>query len=273
MMKLKLRHFIHLLFWRTSLPFVLHGRFSQNVQCTITKRQTHPRAHTTIQTFKPLPTHQDYLTELEQQNNKTVVIVGAGVGGLAVASRLASSLSKIRQENGYRSNTRVVVLEKNGEEWNGGRCGSFNIDVDGFGSFRHERGPSLLLLKDEYLKLFTDCLDKRAEDYGLDMVPCAPAYQVVFDDGDRIHLGFPKIMENQSYVNSTLISILQERSRQRMNDLEDNGFAKWEEYLRITDAYLNCGLPNFIEQKLDLSSFPAFLHESFRDGAKVRRIQ
>ena len=73
--------------------------------------------------------------------------------------------------------------------------GSFDTFVDGVGIFRHERGPSLLLLKDEYERLFEECGKRIAEgtpqarSYGLDMKQCVPAYQVVFDDGDRVSVG------------------------------------------------------------------------------------
>ncbi len=51
----------------------------------------------------------------------------------------------------------VVVLEKNERKLAGGRYGCFDIEIDGVGTFRHERGPSLLLLRREYKGLFADC--------------------------------------------------------------------------------------------------------------------
>ena len=215
---------------------------------------------------------------IENEKCKTIVIVGAGVGGLAIASRLASSLlNPIQQQQQHGINTtttiKLIVLEKNNEDWIGGRCGSFHIQLDGYGSFRHERGPSLLLLQDEYQSLFQDCTNhtKHALDYGLHIVPCIPAYQVVFEDGDVYHLGFPMNVSwnTSSTMDNHEISLLQERTERRMNDIEIQGLSKWKEYMQITDTYLNCGLPNFIEEQLDLSSFPAFLRESLRDGAKA----
>jgi phytoene dehydrogenase-like protein len=47
------------------------------------------------------------------------------VGGLATAARIKSSLP---------STTEVLILEKNGREQLGGRCGSFNVTV-GNGTF------------------------------------------------------------------------------------------------------------------------------------------
>lgn len=182
---------------------------------------------------------------------KTVVVVGGGVGGLATAARIASSTS---------SNTKVLILEKNSVV--GGRCGSFTVSTPK-GDFRHERGPSLLLLKDVYLDLFTECSSdkKDASDYGLEMKQCSPAYQVVFDDGECIDLGFP--------ATDSSVAAAETKSRLQMDSYEPNGAIKWDEYMQIMAAYLDCGLPNFIEERLELTSFPAFLYEALRDRAKA----
>lgn len=182
---------------------------------------------------------------------KHVVVVGGGVGGMSIAARIASSSTQ-------ESPCRVTLLEKNSRDMLGGRCGSFDVTVSGYdGPFRHERGPSLLLLKQVYEDLFTDCTDgvKTASDYGLDIVQCTPAYQVVFDDGDRIELGYPG---NDS-----------EECIAKMNRLEENGYEKWKEYMAACSAFLDCGLPNFIEERLDLPSFPAFIYEALRGGGKA----
>ena len=180
-----------------------------------------------------------------------VIVVGGGVGGLAVASRIAS-VSDVCQ---------VIVLEKN--KFLGGRCGSFAVATDK-GTFRHERGPSLLLLKGVYDELFRDCSPgKSARDYGLDIKQCIPAYQVVFEDGDRIDLGFPKACNQQEMKELELKSIA------KMESYEANGASKWDEYMVSAAAFLDCGLPNFIEEKFDLASFPAFLREALRGFGKA----
>jgi phytoene dehydrogenase-like protein len=179
-----------------------------------------------------------------------------GVGGLATAARIASS-------SGLPTKTKVILLEKNSPESVGGRCGSFTSDVKGIGSFRHERGPSLLLLKDVYMNLFEDC-GKTAKDYGLSFAQCKPAYQVIFDDGDMIQLGFPITSDPE-------LKALEGISREKMNSFETDGAVKWDAYMKSTSAFLNCGLPNFIEERLDLKSFPAFIKEALRDGLKVRK--
>lgn len=212
------------------------------------------------------------------------------MGGLATAARIASQVPTAE----------ITVLEKNGLDKVGGRCGSFTVDnIDGVvGSFRHERGPSLLLLKEEYKQLFAECCpptttssttttaaksttsqhSNAAQDYGLTIQQCIPAYQVVFDDGDTISLGFPRSKCTSTSTSLTLdeikqIQVLEQRSIAKFNSLETNGFMKWTDYLNTCSAYLDCGLPNFIENKLHLPSFPSFLYESLRENGKRWPLQ
>ena len=180
---------------------------------------------------------------------KHVVVVGGGVGGLATACRIAAQL---------KDTVKVTILEKNAVV--GGRCGSFSVTLDKGHQFRHERGPSLLLLPQVYQQLFLDC-GTTAEQMGLHIKRCVPAYQVVFDDGARINLGFPQ--GHSKMCDDEL------ESRQIMNSFEPNGAEKWDAYMRTCEAYLDCGLPNFIEERLDLPSFPAFIRESLRDFGKA----
>lgn len=186
----------------------------------------------------------------EAGERQRVVVVGGGVGGLAVASRIASNSKEAE----------VVVLEKN--SFLGGRCGSFEVQTEK-GRFRHERGPSLLLLKDVYEDLFRDTTGGSRAAFGLDIVQCVPAYQVVFDDGDRIELGYPT---GDSPAAEMALST------QKMNRYEVDGAAKWDEYMRACAAFLDCGLPNFIEERLEITSFPAFLWEALRESGKVNLL-
>lgn len=188
-------------------------------------------------------------------NGYTVAVVGGGVGGLATASRIASSPD-------LPLSAKVILVEKNSSEKKmiGGRCGSFYRNTEE-GTFRHERGPSLLLLKDVYLELFSDC-GRNAKEFGLDMVQCAPAYQVVFEDGESIMLGFPQGGDEN-------VQAMEKKSREQMNSFETDGASKWDEYMTSTSAFLDCGLPNFIEERLDLASFPSFIIEALKGGLKV----
>lgn len=200
-------------------------------------------------------------TTSNESGSPTIAIVGAGVGGLSIASRIASSPQ-------LPPSARVVVVEKNSREMVGGRCGSFTRNVSGLGQFRFERGPSLLLLKDVYLDLFRDC-GRDAKDFDLQIEQCAPAYQVVFDDGEAIQLGFPAGVATMNNLDDDL-KTLEAISRQKMNEYESHGSERWDEYMRSCEAFLDCGLPNFIEESLDLKSFPNFIIEATRDGFKVK---
>ena len=213
----------------------------------------------------------EYATDKNNENAPIhVVVLGGGVGGLAIASRLATC----KTETSEPRSIRVTILEKNAET--GGRCGSFDVTVPNLAGgiadepktlvFRHERGPSLLLLPQMYQQLFTDVTrgSKVAQDFGLSMKQCVPAYTVVFDDGDRIDLGFPRdagddLQPYNEHNNS--IQRLNSESRTMMNQFELNGAQKWDDYMRLCRAYLECGLPNFIEERLDLKSFPNFILE------------
>jgi len=188
----------------------------------------------------------------DDTKKKKVVIVGGGIGGLATAARIQSMLP----------NCEVTIVEKNAEI--GGRCGSFSLALENGGTFRHERGPSLLLLPDVYREVFTSCSKsgKTAEDYGLKMAQCVPAYQVVFEDGSRLNVGFPRLATEK-------MSLEEVESRRIMDSLEPDGSIKWDDYMRATSAFLDCGLPNFIEERLDLGSFPSFLQEALRDFGKA----
>jgi hypothetical protein len=200
-----------------------------------------PKAHTSLKATK-------YDSDTSGTGTK-VVVVGGGVGGLSVASRIASSFP-----------CQVSVVEKN--SYVGGRCGSFDATIENVGTFRHERGPSLLLLPDVYRDVFQDCTGQPAGEYGLVLDQCIPAYQIVFEDGDSIEVGFPR-------ESGTEMTAAEKTSRQKMNNYETDGAEKWDEYMRATSAFLDCGLPNFIEERFDLLSFPAFLIEALREFGKV----
>lgn len=194
-----------------------------------------------------------------------VVIVGGGVGGLALASRLAKLMGSSSLSSTSSSPCNITLLEKNADV--GGRCGSIHVQV-GDNTFRHERGPSLLLLPHIYRGIFEECGQKTMEEYGLTIEPCLPAYQVVFTDGDCVNVGFPRQTKLSQQEQEELIEA-EQISRAQMDSFETDGALKWDAYLQACQAFLDCGLPNFIEEKLDLASFPSFLQESLRDFAKA----
>ena len=106
------------------------------------------------------------VTHAAAQRITHVIIIGAGIGGLATAMRLQAT-----------GRFQVTILEKNATI--GGRA---NIrEVDGF---RFDTGPSLLLMTDVYRDLFDAC----GEDFDawVKLIKMEPNYAVHFGDG-RFH--------------------------------------------------------------------------------------
>jgi phytoene desaturase len=96
------------------------------------------------------------------QHTMNALVVGAGIGGIATAAKLA--------QQGYQ----VTVLEKN--ETPGGRCGQ--MDIQGH---RFDTGPTLFLMPDLYCAAFAN-LGERLEDH-LELRRVDPTYQIHFADG------------------------------------------------------------------------------------------
>ncbi|GAA1735897.1 phytoene desaturase family protein [Luedemannella helvata] len=95
-----------------------------------------------------------------------VVVVGAGVGGLAAAARLA------------RAGHHVTLLERAATV--GGKLASYERHTD-VGTFRFDTGPSLLTLPDVFAELFATCgADLRER---VDLRPLDPVVRHRFADG------------------------------------------------------------------------------------------
>src|SRR4029434_8470513 len=97
----------------------------------------------------------------------TAIVIGAGIGGIAAADRLARS--------GYR----VTVLDKNATP--GGRCNQFTRD-----GHRFDVGPTLFLMPEVFAETYA-ALGERMEDH-LDLRRIDPTYRVRFDDGTQLAL-------------------------------------------------------------------------------------
>lgn len=93
---------------------------------------------------------------------RKVVVIGAGIGGLAAACLLAADGCKVK------------VLEKN--QTIGGKMNQFEK-----GGFRFDTGPSLLTMPGVLRQLFEYC-GAKMEDY-LDLVPLSPLCRYHFPDG------------------------------------------------------------------------------------------
>ena len=102
-----------------------------------------------------------------KNSRPTAIIVGAGLGGIATAARLARS--------GYE----VTVLEKNDAP--GGRCGRLVRE-----GHRFDLGATLFLMPEVFAQTYA-ALGERMEDH-LDLRRIDPTYRVHFGDGTDIAL-------------------------------------------------------------------------------------
>jgi phytoene desaturase len=102
-----------------------------------------------------------------KSEKKTVLIIGAGIGGIATAARLA--------RNGYQ----VTVVEKC--EKSGGRCGQMVVN-----GHRFDTGATLFLMPELYAETYA-ALGERMEDQ-LDLQRIDPTYQLYFQDNSKLQL-------------------------------------------------------------------------------------
>ncbi|HSR32988.1 MAG TPA: phytoene desaturase family protein, partial [Anaerolineae bacterium] len=97
----------------------------------------------------------------------TVLVIGAGIGGIAIAALLA--------RYGYK----VTVVEKNGVP--GGRCDHLIK-----GGHHFDTGPTLFLMPEIFAQAFAD-LGEHLEDH-LDLRRIDPTYHIHFGDGSTLSL-------------------------------------------------------------------------------------
>ena len=100
-------------------------------------------------------------------SRQTALIIGAGLGGIATAARLA------------RQGFEVTVIEKNAQA--GGRCDQFVQD-----GHRFDIGPTLFLMPEVFAETYA-ALGERMHDH-LDLKRIDPTYGIRFDDGTRLAL-------------------------------------------------------------------------------------
>jgi phytoene desaturase len=100
-------------------------------------------------------------------NKPSAIVIGAGIGGIATAGRLA--------RHGYE----VTVVEKNAQA--GGRCNQ--IVKDGH---RFDVGPTLFLMPEVFEETYA-ALGEKLSDH-LDLKRIDPTYTVRFDDGASLAL-------------------------------------------------------------------------------------
>ena len=145
-----------------------------------------------------------------KKKNKAVV-VGGGVGGLGMASRL--------QNAGYR----VTILEKNATV--GGRCRSEQFDSE----YRFDTGPSLLLLPERYREQFS-AVGERFDDH-VTIERCDPAYRAHFGDHTTLDLMYDA-----------------EKMRKQLDDVEEGAGGAYLDWLGRARASLDYGVAAFIDK-------------------------
>jgi phytoene desaturase len=118
--------------------------------------------------------------EINMTSRPTAIIIGAGLGGIAAAARLA--------RRGYR----VTVVEKNGAP--GGRCSQLLYE-----GHRFDIGATLFLMPQVFAETYA-ALGERMEDH-LDLRKIDPTYRLHFDDGEQLALtGDLQVLQEQLEV-------------------------------------------------------------------------
>jgi phytoene desaturase len=140
----------------------------------------------------------------------SAVVVGAGLGGLSAAIRLAVA--------GWT----VDVYEKNAEV--GGRMSTLTS-----GPFRWDVGPTLIMMPDVLRELFA-VAGRRLEDY-VDLVRVDPYYRVAFEDGAHLDLTghLPTMVANAEAI-------------------EPGGGARYLRFLAAAERLYRVARPSLIER-------------------------
>lgn len=115
----------------------------------------------------------------EKTVQKSAVVIGCGVGGVAIAARLA------------HAGVKVTVVEKNA--FSGGRC-SLIYDEKNPG-YRFDRGPSLYLMPKTFEDTFTD-LGENIHDW-IELRKCPRNYKVHYHDGKVVELSSDMVQMKQ----------------------------------------------------------------------------
>lgn len=159
---------------------------------------------------------------LSDTKKPQVLVVGAGIGGIAVAALLA------------RQGFNVTVVEKCAQP--GGRCGRMVVD-----GFTFDTGATLFLMRDLYERLFAG-LGERLEDH-LDLLRIDTNYHLHFPDNTQLQL----------------TSDLPAMQRQ-MEAFEPGSFERLLNYLEEGGYHYKQSIPKLVER--DFHSLPEFINPS-----------
>ncbi len=139
---------------------------------------------------------------------KTAVVIGAGIGGIAAAARLA------------RQGFRVTVVEKN--EKPGGRCNQIIRE-----GHRFDIGPTLFLMPEIFAETYA-ALGERLEDH-LDLRRIDPTYTVHFPDGLKLQLTADLL-----------------KMQPQLDAVEENAFDGFLRYLAEGNKHYHISLEKFV---------------------------
>lgn len=174
---------------------------------------------------------------------RSVLVIGAGIGGIATAARLAL--------HGYH----VTIVEKN--EQAGGRCGRIQIDGHCF-----DTGATLFLMPELYTQTFND-LGESINDH-LDLQRVDPSYQIFFNDGTTMMMtsdlntmqeqleaieegsfgGFLRYL-NEGYLNYKL----------SLDHLVQRDFRRLSDYFNFRNIYLVLRLKALVNHYRNLDNY------------------
>jgi phytoene desaturase len=143
-----------------------------------------------------------------------VVVVGAGLGGLSAALRLAGA------------GRRVTVLER--ELVPGGRAGLLEME-----GYRFDTGPTVLTMPDLIADAFA-CVDEAVDDW-LELRPVTPAYRASFADGSQLDV----IAD---------VEAMAEQVREVCGPAEAAGYRRFADFAR---TLYRLETRNFIDRNLD----------------------
>jgi phytoene desaturase len=143
-----------------------------------------------------------------------VVVVGAGLGGLSAALRLAGA------------GREVTVVER--ELVPGGRAGL--LETDGY---RFDTGPTVLTMPD-LIADSLDCVGERLEDW-LELEPVAPLYRAFFPDGSTLDVQSDR-------------QAMSEEVRRVCGPAEAAGY---ERYVEFVSRLYRCEMRDFIDRNTD----------------------
>jgi phytoene desaturase len=144
---------------------------------------------------------------------KSAIVIGAGIGGLATAGRLAREGYRVDIfEKSAHPGGRVSVIEKNG--------------------FRFDTGPTLFLMPAMFSETY-QALGEKMGDH-LDLVRIDPTYRVHFQDGTSLDL------------TADLVQM-----REQLDSMEPGAFAAYLEFLAEGARHYHLSLKHFVGRNFD----------------------